>query len=198
MIKNSISIGIVVVVVTAFVFYWSGIGRAPTILAIDASDTVVSWTLPSSFKDGGAIEAKARAEIERLKALLGGGSEEPTDYTLYVGIAKQYELLGEGKDAYEYLNKALAIDSEKTGLAWHNMGVLMAKLGAYNTAATSYRRAVEAQPHISLFHTARLDFLMERFASDRARIESAFAEAFAALEESPSILQLKARYDAGN
>ena len=106
------------------------------------SDKIVSWSWNGPYKDGGELEAKILGKIKRFEDLLGKG--EFTDYELYVTIANQYELLGDGAKTYE--NLLLALDSEHTGLAWHNMGVLMENLGAYNTARAAFDRAYAAQP----------------------------------------------------
>jgi|SRR3989344_1643373 len=166
------------------------------ILPIASGDTVVSWNFQGARNDGGTLEESATKEIARLQTLLGGdqtgGEGNPTDYELYVGIANQYEGLGDGARAREYLEKALAIDSEKTGLAWHNLGNLMSRLGAKNTARLAYEKAVKAQSKIDMYTTARLRFLMDNFASDTGAIDDAFVEAQAEFGDDPSILQMQA------
>lgn len=117
---------------------------APFSFPVLSSDTIVSWSWKGPYKDGGEYEVKALNSIKRLLGLLGKG--EYTDYELYVSLANQYELLGDGKKTYEFLLRALAIDSEHTGLAWYNMGVLMKNLGALNTARVAFDRAYAAQP----------------------------------------------------
>lgn len=144
------------------------------VFSVVSGDSIQSWDFQGSYKDGGANEKKARDEIARLEEGLKDAAVEPTDYILYVGIANQYVLLGDGKSAFKNLNKALAIDSEKTGLAWHNMGVLMERLGAINTARIAFSRAVDAQPHIDMYHTAYLAFLTKYFSEDKELVEAAF------------------------
>ncbi|MBI2612900.1 hypothetical protein HYW59_03790 [Candidatus Kaiserbacteria bacterium] len=166
-------------------------------LPLAEGDTIASWDWQGTHEDGGELEKRANDEIARSKSLLGGDqsgkNDDPTDYILYVSIANQYELLGDGKAAYDNLGRALKIDSTKTGLAWRNLGSLMERLGALQTARIAYARAVEAQPGEE-YHIARLSFLIKHFADDAATLEAAFEEAEKDLGETPQILQLKAQW----
>lgn len=166
---------------------------------IAEGDTITSWIWKGAYEDGGELEKRANDQITRLKGLLGGdqsgANDDPTDYTLYVEIANQYQLLGNGKAAYDALGKSLTVDSTKTGLAWRNLGALTEKLGAFNTARIAYSRATEVQPQIAEYHIARVTFLITHFADDAAAIEAAFLEAETGLGDSaPQILQLKAQW----
>jgi len=129
---------------------------APAAFGVDASDTIASWDFKGAYTGNAEFAAKANAEIARLAALLGTGTY--TDYTLYVSIANQYDLQGDGKNEFIYLQKALALDSDKTGLAWHNAGQLFARLGAYRTARTAFERAALAEP-VPYYQRALADFL---------------------------------------
>lgn len=178
---------------------WFMLGGGAHPLLVAKGDTITSWNWQGTHKDGGALEKKANDEVARGKGLLGGDQSgkdgDPTDYILYVDIANQYQLLGDGKAAYDALGKALRIDATKTGLAWRNLGALMEKLGALNTARIAYARAVEAQSNIVEYHVARLQFLMKNFSQDTAAIEAAFEEAKEGVGgDSPEILQIKAEW----
>lgn len=144
-----------------------------------SGETIASWSFAGSYKDGGTLEASRYAEIVRLLKLLNTGTF--TNYELYVSIANQYELLGDGGQEFIYLNKALAIDSTKTGLAWHNMGKLLERLGAYKSARVAYDRMVEAQP-IRQYLVVRLEFLKARMPQDTAVIAQAEAAVAASQE----------------
>ena len=135
-------------------------------------ETVASWNFAGSYKDGGTLEASRYAEIVRLLKMLN--SNAFTNYELYVSVANQYELLGDGKQEFTYLNYALAIDSTKTGLAWHNMGKLLERLGAYKSARVAYDRMIQAQPTTQYLRT-RLEFLKARMPEDAAAIAQAEA-----------------------
>ena len=141
--------------------------------ALVSGETVTSWDFAGTHNDNGQLEAKVRADIERLKGLLNSG--EYTKYELYVSIANQYELLGDGKQEYTYLNYALAIDSTKTGLAWHNMGKLLERLGAYKSARVAYDRLVQVQS-TTQYIRARLEFLQAHMPEDTGAIAQAQAD----------------------
>lgn len=137
-------------------------------LSIIKTEEVKTWSFVGPYNDNGVLEAKALAEITRLEGILKKG--QFTDYELYVAIANQHDLLGDGKKTYDYLSKALQIDSENTGLAWHNMGRLMEKLGAYENARIAFDRAILAQP-IPAYYMAKIDFLERHFPNDKNVIE---------------------------
>ena len=146
---------------------------SPAPFSLVSGETVASWNFAGTYKDGGKLEAHANAEIARMKGLMG--SPDFTKYELYVSIANQYELLGDGKQEFTYLNYALAIDSTKTGLAWHNMGKLLERLGAYKSARVAYDRAVQAQS-TSQYIRARLEFLQAHMPEDTDAIAQAQAD----------------------
>lgn len=163
--------------------YWWGIGGAVVAAAVAVAgvwytrqaahpvplspeDTVESWTIPASHT-GEAVQ-KVHDDIVRFKGMVGEG--EFTDYELYVTIANLYELVGEGENAYNYYGKALKIDTETTGLAWHNLGQLMDKLGAYHTARYAFKKATDAEPLLQ-YHMAYLEFLKERMPEDTVAVE---------------------------
>ena len=154
-------------------------------------DTVASWEFQGSHKDGGELEAKVKTRIGELEDMFGNAENEPTDYSLNVEISNQYQLIGDGENGHKYLERALAIDSEETGLAWHNMGVLMDRIGAYNSARIAFGNAVGAQPQVEQYHLAYLEFLKSRFAEDTAVLESAFTASEQAFDEPISIYQVK-------
>lgn len=134
--------------------------KAKTSLSpIDVS-TIAVWSFKGAYNERTDLIAKATADISRLTNLLGTG--EYTDYTLYVSIANQYDLLGDGKNEYLYLEKAIREDATTTGLAWHNEGQLFLRLGAPALARTAFERAVAAQP-IAQYQSVLVDFLKEYY-----------------------------------
>jgi tetratricopeptide (TPR) repeat protein len=122
---------------------------------LSKADHISSWSWKGVYADGGTKQDTTTQQIASLKAELGKGN----DYNVYVGIASQYELLGDGKNAYVYLSKAIVYDP-KQGLAYMNMGHLMEELGAFNTAHMAYDAAVAAEPNNSLYEGARQNFLV--------------------------------------
>ncbi len=164
-------------------------------LPLAKGDTVASWTFKGAYTDNQELILKAEAEIRRLEDLVGKGTYPDT--TLYVGIANNYELLGNGARQYDYLGRAIRADEEgTTGLPWHNLGVLLARLGALETARVAYEKATIVQPGLKQWWYAYLEFLTTRMKSDTAAIEQAFAEATAILGQDPDILALRAEWEA--
>lgn len=161
-----------------------------------AGERVTEWSFEGALAHDPASEERIREDIKKLEDSFGSAEDGGTDYTRYVGLAQDYEMLGDGKRAYDYLTKALAIDSSGTGLAWHNMGVLLDRLGVPATARYAFSRAVDAQPQIMQYHTAQLEYLTERFPDDTRAIEAAFDEATTVFGEQPSLLELRARWYA--
>ena len=187
-----VAIGILVAVLAgAWVLF--NRSAAPIMLPVAKGDSVASWYFTGAYSNNSELEAKAQAEIADMRSLIGN-SEEFTDYQLYIQIATQYELLGDGAQAYAFLNKAAAIDPVHTGLAWANLGELMERLGAFNTGRIAYAKAVEAQSSVMGYHTARLAFLIQHFSNDTEAVEGAFGEAQAKFGDAPQILQLKAQW----
>ena len=188
-----------VIIVLMFIVgtYWY-ISQSPSAaFALDARDTIASWDFQASHKDGGELEKRVRDEIGRLEERLRDADTEPPDYQLYVGLAGQYLLLGDGASAYKELQKALEIDAEKTGLAWHNMGALMERLGAPYSALEAYDRAVKAQPHIDGYHAAYINFALKQFSEDKVLIEDALARAETQFEDDTFVFQLRAQWLEG-
>mgnify|MGYP001571762537 FL=1 len=195
--KNVILAGLAIAVLAGSA-WWFTQNSFTHPLPLSEGDKIESWDLDGTYKDGGELEKKANDQIVRLQGFLGGDQsgkdDDPTDYELRVGIANQYELLGDGKRAYEHLGRALVIDSLHTGLAWHNLGALMVKLNALQTARTAYAKAVEAQSGVIQYHIARLEFLTSRFAEDTGAIEGAFQESESTFGDAAPILQIKSAW----
>ena len=129
-----------------------------------------SWDFKGAYTGNLELEAKAETEIQRLTGLIGSG--EYPDYTVYVSIANQYGLLGDGENELKYLEHALALDATTTGLAWNNAGALFARLGAKATARMCYERAAAAQP-TGQYLQALADFLKKQYPEDIVAIKAA-------------------------
>jgi len=168
-----ILIGIVVLIALS-IGAWFAWEKAPMYsFPLVLGEEVASWDFVGTYEDGGALEVRVRSDITRLNGLFG--QEGYTDYELYVSLANQYELLGDGKKSYDYLLKALAIDAETTGLAWLNMGKLMERFGALKTARIAFDRMVAAQASLQ-YQTTRLEFLKAYMPEDMAAIKQAEAQ----------------------
>lgn len=136
-------------------------------------EKITSWDFQGVYTDNAELEERVQTEITRLKGLFG--QEGYTDYELYVSIANQYELLGDGEKTYNYLRMALAVDAEHTGLAWHNMGKLLERFGLFESARIAFDAMVEAQSAIQ-YQTVRLEFLKTHMPEDTEAIERAQAQ----------------------
>lgn len=150
---------VIIIIIGGLIAWKSGAFKAPAPsypIDMAAGETISSWSFPSAYTGNAELEAKAQADIVRLTGLLGSGKY--SDYTLYVSIANQYDLMGDGKNELANLEKALAIDAAGTGLAWYNAGQLFARLGAYATAKMTLERAVAVQP-TTQYKSALADFM---------------------------------------
>ncbi|OGG49950.1 hypothetical protein A2763_00315 [Candidatus Kaiserbacteria bacterium RIFCSPHIGHO2_01_FULL_54_36] len=170
----------------------SGDSAADKKIEFVLKDKIENWQLKGLYTGNKDLEKKAHADIERLNGLFGG--EEFTDYILYVSIAGQYEFLGDGAKEYEYLLRAIEEDSTKTGLAWYNLGTLLVRLGAFNDARVAFSNAATVQPDVDQYSTRHLEFLTQQFPNDKEAIEKAFTAASAVLGESPTLLEIRARW----
>ena len=154
---------------------------------IAVGDNVASWDFVGTYANDPELITKAQTEIKRLSGLIGKGTYP--DVSLYVGIANQYELLGKGKQQYEYLDRAIKA-SGTTGLPWHNLGVLMERLGALETARIAHKESTLIQPELKQWHYSYLEFLTTRMKENVTDIEKEFAAALKNLGQDADILRL--------
>ncbi len=111
-------------------------------------DTISSWNLSPAYPGDTARNTQIKNEITRLSEQ---AEKEGTDrYDLYVGIASQYQLLGDGKSAHRYLSDAVKLAPSRA-LAYFNIGHLMEQLGALTTARRAYQQAVNTEPNDPLY-----------------------------------------------
>ncbi|XKT75382.1 MAG: hypothetical protein ACJKSS_01170 [Patescibacteria group bacterium UBA2103] len=148
-----------------------------------------SWNFEGTHEASEQLTLQVENEIDRLKGLLGTG--EFPDYDIYVGIAGQYELLGEGKKSYEYLQKAI-VENEARSLAYSNMGTLLGKLGAKESAKIAYEMALDRDDTV----TNRINYIQhleQYYTDDLDLVESAHTFA---LEKFPNSEVLQQRYES--
>lgn len=126
---------------------------------IAPADHISSWSWQGAYADHDGKQKEVEAELARLKTMLGKGGSG-SDYDIYVGFASEYELLGDGRNAYLYLSKAIAKDPSR-GLAYLNMGHLMEELGALETARKAYDAAAAAEPGNRVYQSARSNFYLQ-------------------------------------
>lgn len=159
----------------------------PVLPSIAKGEVIAEWIFRGAYADNPELIKKAEAEVVRLAGLLGKGTYP--DVSLYVAIANQYELLGDGKQQYDYLSRAIKTGGI-TGLPWHNLGVLMERLGATETARIAYEKSTLIQPQMKLYHYAYFEFLTTRMKNDVADIEKEYTAALSNLGQDTDILQL--------
>lgn len=164
------------------------------VLTLAEGDTIVSWVYPSAYRGTPELETRAREEIARLITLLQSATS--SEMIIAVGIANQYELLGEGKEQFEYLKRATSVDTT-SGLPWHNAGVLMERLGALRTAQLAYEQATLIQSQLPTYHYAYIEFLLSAMKGDTARIEKAFANAEKGIGKAVELEALRAEWMHG-
>lgn len=163
----------------------------PSTLPQAYGDTIASWNFQSAYTNNPELTAKAQAEIERLSGLLSTATSSAM--ILSVGIANQYDLLGDGKKQYEYLDRAIRGNPEN-GLPWHNLGVLMERLGAFRTARAAYEESTFVQPELKFYHYAYIEFLTSRTKGDTAHIEKAFSFAERNIGTTPYLITLRTEW----
>lgn len=164
--------------------------KAPSIAK---GDSIASWTFKGAYTDNPELVVKAENEIKRLSGFLAAATS--SYMIIAVGIANQYELLGDGKKQYEYLERAIRADTNVTsGLPWHNLGVLMERLGALETARVAYEKSTIIQPELKQWHYAYLEFITTRLKGDVANIEKAFVAADKYFANDTDILQLRSEW----
>lgn len=185
-------VGLVVLILAAGGFWFSFAKmRTSTVpFPVNPNDTIASWSFKGAYDGNDALVAKAHADITKLSGLLGKG--QYPDYEIFAGIAQDYDFLGDGKDEFNYLEKAIAADPTDA-VVWDNLGVLMEKLGALNTARAAYAQAVAIEPSVGAFQEAQLGFLIAHVPQDTSAIETAFQTG---MEKSadPNLLPIEAEW----
>lgn len=164
---------------------------AQSFFSIASDDQITSWNFKGAYTDNPVLVQQAKEEIVRLSGTLG--TTTSSTMTILVGIANQYELLGDGKKQYEYLNRAIQADPGN-GLPWHNLGVLMERLSALSSARIAYDKSTELQPQFSIYHFAYLEFLIAKMPNDSKDIENAFSWAEKNIGKAPYLADLRSAW----
>lgn len=167
--------------------------KHPQPLTLASGDQIVSWDFKGAYSDTSELISKAHQEITRLSDLIGKGVSP--DMNLYVSIANQYDLLGDGKQEFTFLNKAVQAGGETAGLPWYNLGVLMEKLGALRTAQIAYEKASLVQPFLKQYQYAYLSFLVRNVPNEKTAIEKAFTIALKNLGQDSEVLILRSDWE---
>lgn len=157
-------------------------------LAIDSRDSITSW----STKVIATPDVKKQIQ-ENIISLSSKINNSKDNYNVFIQIAQDYELLSDGKSAYSFYTLA-AKEKPTNALAFSNIGNLMQKLGAYNTAQKAYAESVRLSPSAELYWLAYLSFLSahEQIAP---YTPSVFAAARKATNSAPNVLIAEANWE---
>ena len=158
---------------------------------LNSADTISSWSFRGAYTGNDTLIAQANADSAHLTSLIGKGQYD--DYDLYLGIGNDKNLMGDGQSAYQQYSRSIAIYPNK-GLAYTNLGHLMDELGAYNTAADAYAKAVAVESGQIVYHVMRLSFLAMRLPSDSARMLAAFTDASKQFGDNAQVLSIEAQW----
>ena len=170
--KQWITLVAVLVLIIVIVIGWYYFAKVRTqLVPVNPNDSIAAWSFKGIYTNNDALVSKANADIAKLTGMLGKG--EYSDYDLYVGLAQDYDLLGDGQSEYAYLQKAIS-SSIKNGIAWNNLGDLMTKLGAFSSARDAYAKAVASEPTVGMYQESQLRFLITYFPQDTVAIEDTF------------------------
>lgn len=176
--RRSIAALIVLLVAVLAAFLWYRTHEAPPAFTLDSRDaTIADWSFAGTYASDPQLAAKVQANIARLMSASSTKAYAP--YDRYASLAQDYDLLGDGKNEYAYLLKAIAAGGQGASAAWENLGILLARFGAYYSARTALENAITATPNVGVYREAYVRFLMAHFPDDHAAIAAAFTDGLA-------------------
>jgi len=114
--------------------------------------------------------------IEQYSADIGKNKTGYADYYLYVSIAQQYMLLGEGENAMKYFYLAIKDDPERS-LPYSKAAGLLARAGLLDLAEQNYEKVVEVEPQSTNNYLELLDFLIKYRSNNTSKIQSYYTKA---------------------
>lgn len=160
-------VGIALLVLGWFIF--GGRVRPADTFAIDATLLPNAWEFNGLYATP-ELALQVEKNIANLKEKLNESGADK--YDLYVSLAQQYMLIGQGEDAYKYLVRA-GDEDPGNSLAFQTMGVLLESLGAQDAAEVALKQAVVVQPQIVQNHLALIGFYVRQNA-EFSTIDAAF------------------------
>lgn len=153
--------GYVVAVIALLALGWFIFGgrvRPADTFAIDATLLPTVWEFKGLYATP-ELALQAEKNIANLKEKLNESGADK--YDLYVSLAQQYMLIGQGEDAYEYFVRA-GDEDPGNSLAFQTMGVLLESLGAQDAAEVALKQAVAVQSQIVQNHLALIGFYIRQ------------------------------------
>jgi len=186
--KLWISIG-VIVVLAVILFTAIQVGnKEDEVFSLVQGERPV-WDFEGSYEASEELVLRANTERERLISLLGGG--EFPDYDIEIGIAGQHSLLGEGEESYEHLLIAISLN-EARSLAFGNLGILLGKVKAPESAKVAYEKALDIDDNVQN-RIQYIQHLEQYFGNSLDLVESAHTFA---IERFPRSSVLEQRYES--
>lgn len=180
------------VAIAAWILFGSGSRVAA--FPMNPKDHIASWNFKGTYTGSATLVAKANADLAKLRTDMR--EKKYDNYDLYIGMGEDYDLLGNGRAAYNAYNHAIALYPNQ-GLAYTDLAALMNELGARYTAADAYARAEAVQPSVLTYHLEQLEFLTNYFATDTPRVAAAFEDASKQFGDVAQVLQIEASWLAG-
>ena len=157
-------------------------------LKIDFRDKNISWKIASA---GASVKKDMQNKIIDLSKKIG--TDIYPNYDIYIQIARDYTLTGEGENAYDFYILAVK-DSPQKGLAFNNLGDLLARVGAYHTAHTAFAKAVIVEPSVELYWLSYLRFLTA-YEKKSPATKGVFTKAMNATNSAPDVRIARANYE---
>jgi len=155
----------------AVVIFWRG--PEERISGLNSSQKSSLSKMVSIYTEEGQA-AKAQDNIDVYLSKIGDG--DLGVYETYVGVAQQYKLLGEGIKAFEYYQKAVENNPDRS-LAYLGVANLFLQTGLIEDADIYYQKAVEKEPQYIQNHLTYTDFLVRTFPTEKTKITNAFESA---------------------
>lgn len=165
--KRIIALSVVILGALFGIGYYSYVRVMVPHYPLASQDSVSSWNFPPAYSLGSEDEKRVQSEIQKLKDVL---KTQESDYEVLVGIAAEYELLGEGQKSYLYLSKAIS-DSPNKALAYFSMGHLLERVGALYSAKQAYGLAVLKEPGNTLYKSY-LDQFVAKYAAQAKSVKT--------------------------
>lgn len=189
-----VGLGVLVLAVLGGGGWYLSRGHSVPAFPLNPSDHIASWQFKGAYTGQPPFEKKAQEDIAKQRVYLKTGKYDA--YDVYIGIANDYALLGNGRAAYQNYNRAIALFPNQ-GLAYSDLGALMSELGARYTAADAYAKAETVEPAVLTYHLEQLQFLTSYFATDTPRVAAAFDDASKQFGDIAQVLAIEAQWLTG-
>jgi len=137
--------------------------------------------------------AMAKTKIDSFHSELKNGSKDKTKYYLYIAIAQQYELLGNGENTAVNLFLASKQENDRS-LPFFKLGDLFEKAELFNRAEEYYEKAIDTEPQIVQNHRGLLNLYIEKMSVGKSRVQSTFDDARSETGDDIDVLRMYAKW----